>query len=215
MEPRPCPECRPQLEWRERAGVDVDVCADHGTWFDLGELQLIADFGSAQTSSLLVAGRPGIAPSSSPQTSRSAPGVCSLQSSSSDRRGATRPCRIGVESAPEPSTRGVDCFAAIARLSAADVAVDSTGTSSREGLRFPAPPPINDAVQLGLASDGNSGSTMSPRRPPSVASLRRTLAISIERERRTRSTIRCASAPARQPWSSWRARTPITPATTR
>jgi Zn-finger nucleic acid-binding protein len=40
---RRCPECRVQLTWRELAGVEVDVCSEHGTWFDHGELQRVAD----------------------------------------------------------------------------------------------------------------------------------------------------------------------------
>lgn len=40
---RSCPDCRSALASRELAGVWVDVCRVHGTWFDGGELQRVAD----------------------------------------------------------------------------------------------------------------------------------------------------------------------------
>ncbi|HSO34042.1 MAG TPA: zf-TFIIB domain-containing protein [Labilithrix sp.] len=46
--PRACPECRVSLEERVIGGVRVDVCAKHGTWFDIGELQALADFRTAK-----------------------------------------------------------------------------------------------------------------------------------------------------------------------
>lgn len=46
----PCPECRQALA-RTRvpaAWIDVDVCALHGTWFDCGELQKVAQASQRQ-----------------------------------------------------------------------------------------------------------------------------------------------------------------------
>lgn len=40
---RCCPDCRAPLAVRELAGIGVDVCPEHGTWFDRGELQRVAD----------------------------------------------------------------------------------------------------------------------------------------------------------------------------
>jgi Zn-finger nucleic acid-binding protein len=42
-----CPVCRGKMDrvnFARVSGVVVDVCADHGTWFDLNELHLIVDF---------------------------------------------------------------------------------------------------------------------------------------------------------------------------
>jgi Zn-finger nucleic acid-binding protein len=41
--PRTCPECRSPLNERALGSVTVDVCTPHGTWFDRGELQRVAD----------------------------------------------------------------------------------------------------------------------------------------------------------------------------
>ncbi len=41
---RPCPECTKLMNRRNygrRSGVIVDVCSEHGLWFDLGELSRI------------------------------------------------------------------------------------------------------------------------------------------------------------------------------
>ncbi|MCU0656500.1 MAG: zf-TFIIB domain-containing protein [Polyangiaceae bacterium] len=42
--PVPCPVCARVMERRKAApsDVDIDVCAEHGSWFDHGELELIA-----------------------------------------------------------------------------------------------------------------------------------------------------------------------------
>lgn len=40
---RSCPDCRAQLTVRALGAVFVDVCREHGTWFDQGELQRVAD----------------------------------------------------------------------------------------------------------------------------------------------------------------------------
>lgn len=40
---RRCPDCNATLAFREVGGVTVDFCAEHGTWFDRGELQRVAD----------------------------------------------------------------------------------------------------------------------------------------------------------------------------
>jgi Zn-finger nucleic acid-binding protein len=37
--PRRCPDCRGPLREELHRGVRLDVCADHGMWFDLGEVQ--------------------------------------------------------------------------------------------------------------------------------------------------------------------------------
>ncbi|MBX3187814.1 MAG: zf-TFIIB domain-containing protein [Labilithrix sp.] len=39
---RSCPDCRAPLAPRELAAVSLDVCREHGTWFDRGELQRVA-----------------------------------------------------------------------------------------------------------------------------------------------------------------------------
>lgn len=39
---RECPECRSALVTENLAGVDIDVCGDHGTWFDRHELEQVA-----------------------------------------------------------------------------------------------------------------------------------------------------------------------------
>jgi Zn-finger nucleic acid-binding protein len=43
-EAAPCPVCAaPMMRTRiDRAGLDLDVCAAHGTWFDRGELRRVA-----------------------------------------------------------------------------------------------------------------------------------------------------------------------------
>lgn len=51
--PRECPECRSVLVTENLAGVDIDVCNEHGTWFDRHELQhvavaLLAEYGVAR-----------------------------------------------------------------------------------------------------------------------------------------------------------------------
>jgi len=41
---RPCPECKKLMNRRNygrRSGVIVDICSEHGVWFDLGELSRI------------------------------------------------------------------------------------------------------------------------------------------------------------------------------
>jgi Zn-finger nucleic acid-binding protein len=38
---RRCPECRHHLRKRTIAGVTIDACATHGTWFDRGEVEAI------------------------------------------------------------------------------------------------------------------------------------------------------------------------------
>lgn len=40
--PRPCPVCGLPMEMGDAAGVDVDICNTDGTWFDRGEIALIA-----------------------------------------------------------------------------------------------------------------------------------------------------------------------------
>lgn len=37
-----CPSCKSELARVEHAGVSIDVCAAHGTWFDRDEMQEIA-----------------------------------------------------------------------------------------------------------------------------------------------------------------------------
>jgi Zn-finger nucleic acid-binding protein len=49
VEDRPmlCPECRRSLTrqiYCGDSGVEVDRCADHGMWFDDGELALVVDY---------------------------------------------------------------------------------------------------------------------------------------------------------------------------
>jgi len=38
-----CPDCSHALTRATRAGVTLDVCKDHGVWFDRGELQRVAE----------------------------------------------------------------------------------------------------------------------------------------------------------------------------
>lgn len=38
-----CPECRTELARVHTVGVEIDVCAEHGTWFDRGELDRLMD----------------------------------------------------------------------------------------------------------------------------------------------------------------------------
>lgn len=36
-----CPDCKKPMPRVARSGVDLDVCMEHGTWFDRGELEII------------------------------------------------------------------------------------------------------------------------------------------------------------------------------
>ncbi|MFO0742500.1 MAG: zf-TFIIB domain-containing protein [Labilithrix sp.] len=50
---RECPECRSALVTENLAGVDIDVCDQHGTWFDRHELRhvavaLVSEYGVAR-----------------------------------------------------------------------------------------------------------------------------------------------------------------------
>lgn len=52
-EARTCPECKAPLAVDNLAGVDIDVCGDHGTWFDARELErvsivLLKEYGLAR-----------------------------------------------------------------------------------------------------------------------------------------------------------------------
>jgi len=38
---RRCPECRKRLRETTIAGVQIDSCSTHGTWFDRGEVEAI------------------------------------------------------------------------------------------------------------------------------------------------------------------------------
>lgn len=40
--PRACPECKKVLVTENLGGVDIDVCDEHGTWFDRSELERVA-----------------------------------------------------------------------------------------------------------------------------------------------------------------------------
>ena len=40
---RECPVCHKRMVVERQNGVAVDVCADHGVWFDLGELPTLLD----------------------------------------------------------------------------------------------------------------------------------------------------------------------------
>ncbi len=43
----PCPDCGQLMNrkvWGSHSGVIVDVCRDHGTWFDVGEVEKIREY---------------------------------------------------------------------------------------------------------------------------------------------------------------------------
>ncbi len=51
-----CPICREALKRSSFSGVDLDVCAAHGTWFDRGEMRRVAE--GIQSARLDAAGGP-------------------------------------------------------------------------------------------------------------------------------------------------------------
>ncbi len=99
----PCPICRQPMPRFSVGGVDVDNCAAHGSWYDRGELEVVADALAAGASGVAVA-----APTPAP-----APPAPSLEL---QQRTKKKPPKPPKSSATTPQFQDPGAAAAIAKL---------------------------------------------------------------------------------------------------